>query len=489
MTHTVVIFSQHLKLESLKSILSNFSSEEYIIFLTTHRLFSTEKNYLKNIHNKCIFLSFSDLLTDADMEFCDTSSDIISNQNVDDYYSLIKKKKNSLVLEHLKSRYPINKGIILSNDLGIDEEVWEKAGFERDYGEYYWTNNNIQTSKTNLFSKIKNALRLFQKECSIASFNGEKHVFYGRMDRIKYRLNITFTPSRIEGIIYGLEHILYIIFKFHGFKRKITRLTTFHEFTPLLPNQSVKIMQDGYLPSNYSSRYMHYYPGNIEFYTWDKISLQTFNLQNLPAKIIPFRKKLFLPNPVFPKHIRKVLCVSSGAGDWTAIKNRSDEDDMIEAFVQIAKRFPNIEFIYRCHPVWVIPLHQGVNSIQRVIDYFTELNLPNLKVSSNIPPALQNGEIILSYKRSSLEDDLKDVDIVFGEHSISMIDAAFKKLIFASINVTGRRNLFQSITDLGFPHCETVDEIIGLLENINTTEFQTKYTEAIFKYNKMIDQD
>ena len=50
---------------------------------------------------------------------------------------------------------------------------------------------------------------------------------------------------------------------------------------------------------------------------------------------------------------------------------------------------------------------------------------------------------MLSYKRSSFEDDLKDVDLVFGEHSVSMLDAGFKNVLFASCNVTGHRNFWE----------------------------------------------
>ena len=204
---------------------------------------------------------------------------------------------------------------------------------------------------------------------------------------------------------------------------------------------------------------------------------------------MPFRKKLYLPEPRFPERVNKVLCVASGAGDWTAIKNRSDEDMMMWAFGKVASLFPDIEFIYRCHPVWIHPEHQGVNSIHRAAEYFDYLNLPNLKLSGNIPNANQGGQFVLSYKRSSFEEDLKDVDLVFGEHSISMIDAGFKNILFASCNVTGHRNFFEDITKLGFPHCKSVDDIVELLKYVTTPEFKASYLQAINNYNEMTDKE
>ena len=103
--------------------------------------------------------------------------------------------------------------------------------------------------------------------------------------------------------------------------------------------------------------------------------------------------------------------------------------------------------------------------------------------------ANQNGEFVLSYKRSSFEEDLQNVDIVLGEHSVAMLDAGFKNILFASCNMTGHRNYFEDITKLGFPHCESVDEIANLLRNITSPEFKASYEQAIKNYNEMTDKE
>ena len=130
-----------------------------------------------------------------------------------------------------------------------------------------------------------------------------------------------------------------------------------------------------------------------------------------------------------------------------------------------------------------------MNSINRAAEYIHWLNLPNLKISSNIPNAEENGKFRLSYKRTSFEEDLKDVDLVFGEHSISMIDAAFKQILFGSVNVTGRRDLFCGISAMGFPHCESVDEIALLIKDVITPEFRGEYLKAVKNYNDMTDKE
>lgn len=147
--------------------------------------------------------------------------------------------------------------------------------------------------------------------------------------------------------------------------------------------------------------------------------------------------------------------------------------------------FPDVEFIYRCHPTWIHPAHAGVNSINRCVEYISWLNLPNFKMSCNIPPAIQNGHFVLSYKRSSFEEDLKGVDLVLGEHSVAMLDAGFKGIPFASCNMTGHRAFFKDINDLGFPHCETVGEIADLIRSLPSEKVKEQYRQAIINYNKM----
>jgi hypothetical protein len=229
-------------------------------------------------------------------------------------------------------------------------------------------------------------------------------------------------------------------------------------------------------------------PSNVTYYAWDKLGMQLFINQGLKVELIPIRKKLYLPNPMFKEKIRKVLIVASGAGDWTALKNRSDDDRLVELFGEIAKIFPEIQFVFRCHPTWIHPEHQGINSIKRVAEYYKTLGIENIVVSSNIPSS-QISNFQLSYSRTSLDEDLKDTDIVFGEHSVSMIDAAFQKIPFASVNVTGRRDFFCGMTELGFPHLESKEKVISFINNISSTQIQKKYCDAIKQYNSMTDEE
>lgn len=68
-----------------------------------------------------------------------------------------------------------------------------------------------------------------------------------------------------------------------------------------------------------------------------------------------------------------------------------------------------------------------------------------------------------------------------------MIDAAFEKIPFCSVNPTNRRNFAVGLTELGFPHCENIDELIDLFEKFNSKDFRDKYDLAVKKYNQMTD--
>lgn len=502
--NNVIVITQNVKLPSLAK-LKNKLIPGKVLIVSTQYLFENERELIDGIlKTSCEFLTFSDLLSDEERELCDKDAFCprTQKQDVFAYYHDIKVLKNERIINNLLARSEYENRIIVCDDLGVYKQAWLNRGFVDAKCDYYFNDSSETNNKLTeflkriaiikriaiLFSDISIKLRRsFSIQISVAHRNGVKYLFYGSLNRIGYRIDLDFKKAG------GIERLKYIINNLGIVGKNSTiRLSSFHEGYHKIndkKNLNVKLIQDGYLPPNYSSNYLYFYGLNTEFYTWDKIGCNTFIYHHLPHRIMPFRKKLYLPEPVFPQKIKKVLCVASGAGDWTAVKNRSDEDRMIWAFGQVAKKFPNIEFIYRCHPVWIHPLHQGVNSINRAAEYISWLNLPNYKLSGHIPNAVQNGKFCLSYKRSSFEEDLEGVDIVFGEHSIAMIDAAFKGVLFCSCNVTGHRNFFEDITNLGFPHCESVDALISLIKKVEMPEFKDAYLKAVKNYNEMTDME
>lgn len=497
----IYLFSQNLKLDSIVKFADLSEQEDIHIFLTTHKLFDYEIEFIKSIYHHIEFLTFSDLLDDFELEMCDHEAYSKKQKNVFEYWEDVKQIKNEKIIEKIKKMYPSYRGYVLSDDLGIFETSWIHNGFIRLYGEYYYTKSS-DTKGHELKKKLKQNKKMYRfyrriiaaiserkkgnnisDDVYVSEYNGRKIIFIGRMSRIEYRMDLKFECSLDEkqkickGIFYDKKEAEYI--------------STLHESgkccIPDKKKYDVKYIQDGYLPANYSNYYLRFKPKNVRYYAWDTLGEKLFINHQLPVGILPYRKKLYLLKPKFSNKINKVLIATSGSGDWTALKNRSDDDIFLQTFIEVAKYFPTIEFVYRCHPTWIHPEHVGVNSISRASEYVDKCSLNNFKISSNIPvETLDN--FILSLSRSTLEDDMKDCDVVFGEHSVSMIDAGFRGIPFCAVNVTKRRSLFQSMVDLGFPECYGVDTIIGFLNNYTNIIFQKKYMEAVKKYNLMTDE-
>lgn len=500
----IIIISQNIKLDSLSKLTEHIKPNSGTLVISTQLIFENEAKQIDDIlHCKCTYINFSDLMTDAEMEACDIDAFHPDEKQTDTnpYYLDIKIIKNQRIIEKIGKKYPAKNRLIICDDLGIHLDSWIDAGYKKVDCEYYFIRQSApkNRAKPTLRQKLqkkksyqalrtlRDAIRhiLTDKHLSVAYQDGQKYVFWGSLNRIGYRLNMTFKPAS------RLEYVRMYLDKYINTQRKTIRLSTLHEGHNKWADHrdlNVRLLQDGYLPPNYGSNYLYFYGKNTIFYTWDYIGLLTFQHFHLPAEICPFRKKMYLPKPIFPNKVKKILVATSGAGDWTAIKNRSDEDKMLQAFGQIAKLFPDIEIVYRCHPVWINPEYQGVNSINRAAEYIAWLNVPNMHISANIPNPHESTGFRHSFSRNSFDEDLKDVDVVFGEHSVAMLDGGFKGKVFCSVNVTGRRNLFKGITDLGFPHCENVEQIAEVINSVNSKEFENKYLEAVVRYNTMTDK-
>ena len=493
----IIVFTQNVVLKSFEKLPGFINTDLETVFISTQMLFNYERGYLETLFEKCTFYKFADFLTDEENENCDFEA-YEPTMSVGEYYSRIKILKNKLILQKLLSQYTDFKGYLCSDDLGIEEFVWIENGFERVQMEYYYTHpiksNDLKSYIKTILKRIgfvrssykkikqKKDLENITDEVYVAYKDEKKYVFIGKMSRVAYRMDLEWKKSQEEKI--ALQNG-----QFES-ASKCQYLSSLHECSKcIVPDNKeydVRYIQDGYLPPNYSSRYLKYKPNNVSYYAWDEMGLRTFRYHNVPSTIMPFRKKLYLPLPKFKKTVKTILVATSGPGDWTAQKNRSDEDLMLQAFVEVAKQLPEIEIIYRCHPTWTHPAHAGVNSINRAGEYIDSTGLKNIHISSNIPKENLDS-FILSFSRSSLEDDLRNADIVFGEHSVSMIDGAFQKIPFASVNLTGRRNFFSGITEMGFPHCTNVEDIVQVILNYSSDVYQKRYYKAIELYNKMTD--
>jgi hypothetical protein len=181
--------------------------------------------------------------------------------------------------------------------------------------------------------------------------------------------------------------------------------------------------------------------------------------------------------------------VGSSAGEWTALKTPSDSDLLAEAMCDVAQACPEVEIVYRAHPFSEHPHLEGSGALARLATLFHCVPSGNIRLSEHsIDQArrfINTG--LLAIPPISFAADISDADLVVGEHSIGMVDAARRRIPFVSMNVTRRRDLFSAFTTLGFPHCVNSQQLAHLIEEISLSgTFSDKYNNAVERFNGML---
>lgn len=521
-----IIFSQNSSTSRVIKYASELQSKLPLVLLSTHRLFPTEQDEIAQKLKNPTFITFEDLLSDKEMANIDTISYKQEQQqpgrsSLSRYYKLIKINKNLTVRNNLSGLYNLKQGYILNNDLGIHAKSWATdSNFKCSFPKIRPATKS-QTSLPDLFQLIaKPELWLLEDQ------NNNRYMFVGSISRIKSKL----TPSSVvcnlftqpgvfihivSSFLRFIPKWLFIKFKqgkqnltlsslwkaelnWIGAKYQVNHLaTSIHEYSNInsiikniMINEGYVVFQDGYLPDNYTSKYLNYHPGVKKFIVWDKLSSSLVKRNKLDHEISTiFHRQRILKSVINNIPLKRIIIATSGAGDWTALKNRSDDDKLILAIVKVAKHFPNIDFIYRAHPFWTRDTHTGVNSLNRLSKYLIDSNITNIRISSQSLKYSQETHN-LHIPASSFSQDIKEADLVLGEHSIAMIDAAAEGKIFASVNLSNRRDLFESFSKLGFTNLTSRNEIIQYIQKLcnkkTSQPILRRHNRAVIKYNNQL---
>ena len=526
----LIVFSLTTPISNLLDAIEETQQNNIHTFcLSPHKLFDTERTIIENqTMKKIVFGSFYEFINQQEMEYCDTEADNIilfekksREKQLRNYYFKIKELKNAIILKNIKSKYQLASKYIIANDLGIDAQIWLRDGFSKRFLFL------PEAPKITIYDKVTKQIQFFFQRLknktliSLLKTSTETFLLFGRPNRttqyldpkkytisplprweVAYLSNLlilcSLSKNRHIAVVLLLSSflldLLTLFFKIIKGKHIYTIISPIHEdndmFGYLASKLGVKMfyMQDGFLPGYYHSAYLRYRIWANKYYIWDKLSRGIFERHSLNYEVWDCYKRTNLPLIEDKKlKIQNVLFLTSGAGDWTALKNRSDEDLSFLVFFEAAKKLPKIRFVYRPHPLWLQPEHQGVNSIQRIIDYSEELNLPNFIVSGG---AVKEGNAFTKNKHLSVEpttinDDINSADIVFGDHSQALITAAQRKKIIVSVSLANRKEFFSDYTQLGFPILRSPDDIISFIEKAETeADFVKNYNKAIKLYNK-----
>ena len=249
--------------------------------------------------------------------------------------------------------------------------------------------------------------------------------------------------------------------------------TTIHDYSSDYESYSlpVQIFVDGFHPANYPRSYIDSYI-NGSFVVRDMFDSKWFAKYGREViKSYPFMEKNYLESPEEKVEINAVYLMLNHAGDWTALISRSDTDILIECFVEIAKCFPDVNFIIRLHPTMSNEEHEGKRSSERISEYVRWCNTENLSISEN-----------------SLEHDLANGDVFVSEYSAVLRDAFKSGKMGIIANLTGRRSFMQDYEKIGFLHANSESEFKSIIENIlaNPSEYLKRQSTAVSLYNKLL---
>lgn len=513
------VFSLTVASETLRAELASLPSGQSACLLTPHFLFPPEREALESgCGVTCLFRTFHDLLDTADMERCDGEADRQvaargprREDRVTEYYATLTSLKNQRLAERVREAFDVQGGAVLCGDLGIVPAVWRDLGLA----------DRVPPVATRTLTRRQRVRRLLARPMPwhYLEWQDQRWLLLGPPERVGQYLDrsaVTLRPvGRIAACWLNLQLVMTrrlrpdsrwavaglrpVNVLWRRGRLPVTRLAAaVHEHNAAVALLAAALglecvnLQDSFLPSYYPSCYLRYRPAVREFLVWDRFSQGIFRRHGLVSRVWPAYRSWQLPfiEPSTWAPVRRVVYLASGAGDWTALKNRSDEDLVLTLLAEAARLRPDVTFRYRPHPLWLHPEHQGLDSIRRAVAWVESLALPNLHVSQG---ARDDGQGFarsgnLSAVGSSVDEDIAWADLVLGEHSQTLLVAAQRGKVIAGLNVSRHPPYFGDYARVGFPLAGTTDTLLTLLTRMTVpaaaAAFLAAYNEAIRRHNR-----
>ena len=520
----VIVFSISTPISSILAAAEKLLYEdEQLLLLTPHLPFENEKYFIESqVFGQLFWRTFEDFLSQEDMIACDQDADeLIVNKYgtrdglIDHYYDKIKELKNNVIISNLRSQFTVTNCYLLAHDLGISPKIWELSGCIDLASAKPTPSPNFYKR---LISAYKNKFVFFGKQRSITAFscNSTTYLFVGKYARVSSFIDSqNVRPIELNLLSYyllvivlflarsnfraSLKAILQKLFDFlvsHISSETIAFLTSVHSYSDALAssshylNRDLYCIQDGLIPANYSSRLYKYFKNIKCYFVWDSVSQSVFTDQCIPSIIWEGFEKRVIPLPtVSTLDANKiVLYLASGAGDWTALKNRSDEDYGFLAFYDLARRHPDRRFVFRPHPVWLHPSHQGKNSVQRLLNFYEYAPLPNFYISLPTNNIITNPSYSHYANASQSLNSLIDQSIiVIGDHTDLLISCAQMGKYIVSLNLAKRKSFFYGYSKVGLSLQSSIDELSSFITGLySSTSFRESYLAGLRHYNSLL---
>jgi tRNA isopentenyl-2-thiomethyl-A-37 hydroxylase MiaE len=166
-----------------------------------------------------------------------------------------------------------------------------------------------------------------------------------------------------------------------------------------------------------------------------------------------------------------VLVLLGHAGDWCALVNRSDTDVLAEAFIELAAKYKNIDFILRPHPTMNHPQHEGAGAVERIQAEISQADLPNLSCS-----------------QMTLAEDLQVADLTVSEYSATLVDAWRSGRPGLIVNLTKRRSFMEDYERLGFLAVQNRESLAQFFSQLDKSvaDLINRQATAVQHYNMLL---
>jgi hypothetical protein len=439
-----------------------------ILILTTHQPFRNEILELQKTACQVEIQRFAAFLTDQDMQSCDdrATNELLglreNPRTLRPYFGLFMRRslhhKNEIVSSRVLSRWQPRR-IYFLEGLGVNGDAWHRhGGVSLESGSkrapFHQRPKQILNGLISRFAS--------RNPITLVSDRSRCYVFFTPVKRLKFsgRVSVNSIPfswlKRLQFEFSDGQRADFI----RRFLRRIPSslglpllATTIHEYDYKLAEIPfpIHVFVDGYQPSNYPRSYVDSYSENCIFIINHMFNAPWFEKHGKKTLMsMPFiQSSLMAPVRPFLHPLNSILLVLNHAGDWTSLINRSDTDLLIEAFSDLAERFPELHFVIRPHPTMAIPEHEGIHSIERIKRYVRWRNLSNLEVSEK-----------------TLSEDLQRGDLFISEYSQVLIDAFLNGKLGIIANLTSRRSFMEDYEHLGFLSVRGTEDLRSLIAQI-----------------------
>jgi len=465
----------------------------HIVILTTHQPFRNEILELQKTAAKVEIRTFSEFLTDQDMQSCDDRATselqgLRGNPRMHrTYFPRFMERslhhKNEIVSSRLLSKYRPRK-LFFQESLGVDGVIWRRCGgFPLEPG---WERTFSHHKSRRILSGL---LSFFRKRSPITLVSDAStcYVFFTSVKRLRFsdRVSVRSIPFWLtEWLQFHLSEkrradVTHAVFRRIPSSLGLPLLaTTIHGYSYKLGEMQfpLHVFVDGYHPSNYPRSYVDTYAENCIFMVNHMFNAPWFEKHGKRTRLsMPFlQPPVMAPVASRPSRFLKVILLAlNHAGDWTSLINRSDTDLLIEAFSDLAEQSPDFGFVIRSHPTMAAPHHEGIRSLERIKRYVRWRRIPNLSVSER-----------------TLSEDMQRGDVFISEYSQVLIDAFQNGKLGIIVNLTSRRSFMEDYEDLGFLAVKTAGELRSLMAEIcqNSRPAMEIQNQAESRYNTLLKE-